>query len=84
MPLGLDTRSAPRTPHLRSNKMANTASTNNNLRKAYNPVHAACVRKYDQARAIGARKLEQKQSEGVAAPALVTLLEKQTVPKPLK
>jgi len=67
-----------------SNKMANTVSTNNNLRKTYNPVNVASVRRYDQARAIGARKLEQKPSESVTAPALVTLLEKRTAPKSLK
>jgi hypothetical protein len=41
-----------------SNKMANTVSTNNRLRKAYNPVNVASVRRFDQARAIGAKLLE--------------------------
>ena len=42
-----------------SNKMANTVSTNNRLRKIYNPVNVPSVRNFDQARIIGAQKLEQ-------------------------
>jgi hypothetical protein len=43
-----------------SNKMANTVSTNNNLRKTYNPMNVASVCRYDKARAVGAKKLERK------------------------
>jgi hypothetical protein len=64
-----------------SNKMANTVATNNNLRKTYNPVNVASVRRFDEARTIGAKKLEQKPSESVTAPALVTLLQ---ISKPAK
>ncbi len=57
-----------------SNKMANTVSTNNRLRKTYNPVNLASVRRFDEARARGAKLLEQKKAESVTVPALVTLL----------
>ena len=53
-----------------SNKMANTVSANNRLRKTYNPVNIASVRRFDDARAVGARMLEQKPTESVTAPAL--------------
>ncbi|TAI67638.1 hypothetical protein CWO89_02135 [Bradyrhizobium sp. Leo170] len=43
-----------------SNKMANTVEANKRLRKTYNPVNIASVRRFDEARAIGAKKLEQK------------------------
>jgi hypothetical protein len=56
-----------------SNKMANTVATNNRLRKAYNPVNVASVRRFDEARAKGAKILEQKPSESVTPTALVTL-----------
>ena len=57
-----------------SNKMANTVSANNRLRKTYNPVNVASVRRFDEARAMGARILEQKPDESVTTPDLVTLL----------
>jgi hypothetical protein len=60
-----------------SNKMANTVDRNKQLRKAYNPVNVASVRRFDEARIIGAKKLqaaEQKAAESVTLPLLVTLL----------
>jgi hypothetical protein len=38
-----------------ANKMANSVDTNKQLRKTYNPVNVASVRRFDQARAAGAR-----------------------------
>lgn len=67
-----------------ANKMANSVDTNKQLRKTYNPVNVASVRRFDEARAIGAKKLEQKPSESVTAPALVTLLAKRPTAKSLK
>lgn len=60
-----------------SNKMANTVDRNRQLRKTYNPVNVASVRRFDEARVIGARKLEeteQREPESVTVAALVTLL----------
>jgi hypothetical protein len=37
--------------------MANTVSANNRLRKTYNPVNVASVRRFDEARAVGAALL---------------------------
>jgi hypothetical protein len=59
-----------------SNKMANTVAANTRLRKTYNPVNVASVRTFDQARIIGAKKLEQNRKKSVTAPNLVTLLAK--------
>jgi hypothetical protein len=56
-----------------SNKMANTVESNARLRKAYNPVNVPSVRRFDEARAIGAKKLEQKPDESVGEPVLLTL-----------
>jgi hypothetical protein len=67
-----------------SNKMANTVSANNRLRKTYNPVNVASVRRFDQARAAGAKVLEQKPSESVIKPDLMTLLKSSIRAKPLK
>jgi hypothetical protein len=41
-----------------SNKMANTVASTNRLRKTYNPVNVAGVRRFDEARAKGAKILE--------------------------
>ena len=60
-----------------SNKMANTVDTNKRLRETYNPVNVVSVRRFDEARAIGARKLEaaeQNATESVTLASLVTLL----------
>jgi hypothetical protein len=59
-----------------SNKMANSIATNKRLRKTYNPVNVASVRRFDQARLAGAKKLEQKPDESVRAPAILTLFKK--------
>jgi hypothetical protein len=57
-----------------SNKMANTVDANKRLRKTYNPVNTVSVRRFDEARAAGARLLEQKTNESVRTPVLLTLL----------
>jgi hypothetical protein len=67
-----------------SNKMANTISANNRLRKTYNPVNLSSVRRFDEARAVGAKVLEQKPHESVTTPVLVTLLKSRKVAKSLK
>jgi hypothetical protein len=54
--------------------MANTVSVNNRLRKTDNPVNLASVRRFDDARGIGSKVLEQTPHESVTVPALVTLL----------
>jgi hypothetical protein len=66
-----------------SNKMANTIDRNKQLRKTYNPVNVASVRRFDEARVVGARKLEQRASESVTTPPLVTLLKTGIAAKPL-
>ncbi|WP_136624363.1 hypothetical protein [Bradyrhizobium centrolobii] len=49
-----------------SNKMANSIATNKRLRKTYNPVNLASVRRFDQARVDGAKLLhEQKPDKNV-------------------
>ena len=58
-----------------ANKMANSVDANKRLRKTYNPTNVASVRRFDEARVIGARLLEQKPAKSVTAPDLVTLLE---------
>jgi hypothetical protein len=67
-----------------SNKMANTVATNNRLRKVYNPVNVASVRRFDEARVAGAKKLEQRPSESVTSTALVTLQNAARAAKSLK
>jgi hypothetical protein len=67
-----------------SNKMANTVDHNKQLRKTYNPVNVASVRRFDEARVVGARKLERRASESVTTPPLVTLLKTGIAAKPLK
>jgi hypothetical protein len=64
-----------------SNKMANTVDRNKQLRKTYNPVNVASVRRFDEARVIGAKKLEeteQRAPESVTVATLVTLLKSGT------
>jgi hypothetical protein len=58
-----------------SNKMANTIDRNKQLRKTYNPVNATSARRFDEARAKGAKKLEQKQPESFPVMPLGKLLE---------
>lgn len=60
-----------------SDKMANTVDRNKQLRKTDNPVNVASVRRFDEARVIGAKKLEQNEQrapESVTVATLVTLL----------
>jgi hypothetical protein len=54
--------------------MANSIATNKRLRRTYNPANVASVRRYDEARAIGAKKLEQRPAKNVREPVLLTLL----------
>ena len=71
-----------------SNKMANTVDTNKRLRETYNPVNVVSVRRFfDEARVIGAKKLEEAEQNGtksVTLPLLVTLLKQRRNAKPLK
>ena len=58
-----------------SNKMANTVSASNRLRNTYNPVNVPSVRRFDDARVVGAQLLEeQRASKSVTSTPLVTLL----------
>jgi hypothetical protein len=47
------------TPADASAKMANTISVSNRLRKTYNPVNVASVRRFDEARAAGRKQLDK-------------------------
>jgi hypothetical protein len=67
-----------------SHKMANTIDRNKQLRKTYNPVNVVSARRFDEARAKGAKLLEQKPDESVTATALVTLLDAARSAKSLK
>lgn len=67
-----------------ANKMANTVSANNRLRKTYNPVNVKSVERFDEARAIGAKALEQKPHESMPSPDWGILLKKAGSRKPLK
>jgi hypothetical protein len=67
-----------------SNKMANSIATNKRLRKTYNPVNVPSVRRFDDARVIGAKKLEQKPDKSVREPVLLTLFKNPTEAKSLK
>jgi hypothetical protein len=64
--------------------MANSVDTNKRLRKTYNPVNVPSARKYDEARAIGAKRLEQKPDKSVREPAFLTLLKSPRGAKCLK
>lgn len=57
-----------------SNKMANTVDRNKQLRKTYNPVNVASVRRFDDARTRGAKVLERRATKSVTSTPLVTLL----------
>lgn len=57
-----------------SNKMANTIATNKRLRRTYNPVNVFSARRFDKARAVGAKLLEQKPDESISTPASEILL----------
>jgi hypothetical protein len=49
-----------------ANKLANTADRNARPRQTCSPANVASVRRFDQARAIGAKLLEQKESESIS------------------
>jgi hypothetical protein len=53
--------------------MANTVNRNTRLRKTYNPVNVSSVRRFDEARAAGARILEQKPTKIICTPAFEIL-----------
>jgi hypothetical protein len=64
-------------PAALANKLANTVDTNKRIHQTYNPVNVVSVRRFDEARIIGAKKLEQAEQNGtesVTLPLLVTLL----------
>ncbi|MDB5618533.1 MAG: hypothetical protein JWQ24_2771 [Tardiphaga sp.] len=67
-----------------ANKMANTVSASNRLRKTYNPVNVPSVRRFDEARAVGARNLEQNLSESISANPMEILLRNTKNSEPLK
>jgi hypothetical protein len=64
--------------------MANTVDRNKRLRQTYNPVNVASIRRFDAARAKGAKLLEQKGVESIAITPLAILLERRKPAKPLK
>jgi hypothetical protein len=66
-----------------ANKMANSVDTNKRLRKTYNPTNVASVRRFDEARTVGAKLLEQRPDKSVTS-ALVTLLKERKPAKSLK
>jgi hypothetical protein len=50
--------------------------------KTYNPTDVASVRRFDEARNVGAKLLEeQSRSKSVITPALMTLLKERKSPK---
>jgi hypothetical protein len=51
-----------------SKKLANTVDTNQRLRLVYCPVSVASVRRFDEARAIGAKLLEQNGQKALPFP----------------
>jgi hypothetical protein len=67
-----------------SNKMASTVSTNNKLRKTYNPVNVPSVRRFDEARTDGARRLERKAAESISPSPMEILTGKTRIARPLK
>jgi hypothetical protein len=66
-----------------SNKMANTVSHSNRLRKTYNPVNVASARRFDEARAKGAKLLEQSGDKSISPTPREILLGKGKPAKPL-
>lgn|GEM_PF-529362 len=57
-----------------ANKMANTVDRNKQLRKTYNPVNVASVRRFDEARLAGAKKLEEAERKGDRSVTIATLV----------
>jgi hypothetical protein len=67
-----------------SAKMANTIAASSNLRKTYNPVNLVSVRRADEARRAGRRRLrEQTTDESVTVPVRVTLSGSETISAPV-
>jgi hypothetical protein len=66
-----------------SNKMANTVKHNTRLRKTYNPVNVPSIRRFDEARAKGAKILEQKPHESMRTTDNLILSQKRKPAKPL-
>ena len=58
-----------------SNKMANTVDRNKRLRQTCNPVNVASARRFDEARAKGARKLERTETKSIPSTPLGILLQ---------
>jgi hypothetical protein len=56
-----------------ANKMANSIDANKRLRKTYNPVNTASVRRFDEARVAGAKVLKQRPDNGATPSGLVIL-----------
>ena len=67
-----------------SNKMANTVSRNERLRKTYNPVNVVSARRFDEARVKGAKLLEQKEAKSIPSTPLGILLQGRPPAKSLK
>ena len=67
-----------------SNKMANTVDRNKRLRQTYNPVNVSSARRFDDARAKGAKELERKEVKSIPSTPLGILSERRKPAKPLK
>jgi hypothetical protein len=67
-----------------SHKMANTVDRNKQLRQTYNPTNTPSVRRFDQARVIGAKKLGEAEQNASESVTLTTLLKLGISAKPLK
>jgi hypothetical protein len=67
-----------------SNKLANTVDTNARLRRTYSPVNVVSARRFDEARAKGAKLLEQKEAKSISVAALEILLRRGNPAKSLK
>jgi hypothetical protein len=70
--------------HRQSNKIGNTVSSNNELRKLHNPVNVPSVHRFDEARTEGARRLERKEAESISLEPIEILPGKAKVPGSLK
>jgi hypothetical protein len=63
---------------------ANTVDRNARLHQTYSPVNVASVRRFDQARTVGAKLLEQNETKGVSASGMEILLGNRKPGKSLK
>jgi hypothetical protein len=65
--------------------MANTVGASNRLRKTCTPVNMPSVKRFDEARAIGAKALEERKAdESVCDSPLHILLGNRQISRPLK